>query len=105
MKKSLKYLVSLVILFHCLGVTQLVSAYSKDGSTFTSMLNMTEEETKKEKDSKEDNEGNEALKQRHVSVSPLAFQVLQIAYFFNCQHRLKHQFHPDNTTPPPDRLA
>ena len=39
-------------MLHCMGVTQLASSLAKDKSAFIGMLNITEEETKKEKESK-----------------------------------------------------
>jgi hypothetical protein len=49
MSKSLfKFLILPVILLHFAGVTQLVSSVMRDQGSFVSMLNMTEEENKKE---------------------------------------------------------
>ena len=102
-KKLLKYFLSLVILLHCTGVTQLVSAYSKDDSAFVSMLDMNEEETKKE--SKEDVDSTKDLRAKISTVlTSISFTEKQI-YFSGSKSRVNHQFIIELPTPPPDFKA
>lgn len=97
-----KYLVSLVILLHCIGATQLASACAKDKSAFISMLNMTEEETKKEKEAKEDADDHKDLRCKPVSIAAQSFQLNKYIDYSDSKNRIKHQFHSECTTPPPD---
>ncbi len=104
-KKSIKYFLSLVILLHCTGVTQLVSACSKDNSAFVTMMNMNEEETKKEKESKEDTECINDLRGKVAALAPnISFTEKQI-YFSGSKSRVNHQFIIELPTPPPDFMA
>jgi|ERR1043165_3815266 uncharacterized protein YxeA len=101
---GLKYFVSLIILFHCVGLTQLLSAYNKNAGTFVSMLSQTEEETKKEKESKEDDCSKEYqleyfAAQEHVQKS------IQLIYLNDSKSRITHQFVIELPTPPPDLTA
>lgn len=102
-KAFLRFLVSLIILFHCIGVTQLLSACAKDSSAFVGMMSMTEEESKKEKESKEDNLPDETIGQLVPILQPVAFH-----NFVSCillaqkQSALNHQFWAELPTPPPD---
>ena len=100
--QSLKYIVSLVILLHCIGVTQLMSSCSKDNSAFVSMLNMNEEETKKEKESKEDTEyANDIRMKLSTRINDFSLAG-ERTYFSDSKNRVNHQFVIENPTPPPD---
>ncbi len=100
--KLFKYLLSAVILFHCLGVTQLFSACSKDSSAFVGMINMNEEETKKEKESKEDADFFNLIHSRILfPVSTHTF-AKKNSYFSSPKKRINYQFIIENPTPPPD---
>lgn len=102
LKKHLRYFVAFVILLHCVGVTQLLSAYAKDASAFVGMLNMSEEETKKEKETKEDGFPDEAIRQK----APALLAALQLPVFCTlvtkAQENISHQFWAERPTPPPD---
>lgn len=105
MRKFLKYFLSLVILLHCIGAMQLLSAYAKDRSTFVGMLSMNEEETKKEKESKEDTDYSKDIRSRITSIiSPLALTGSRI-YFCCSKSRINHQFIIELPTPPPDSMV
>lgn len=101
----LKYLISLVILLHCMGATQLASALAKDKSAFIGMLNMTEEETKKEKESKEDNDDSKTIVGKPL-VTSLQYTLKGKRFFYTrfapC---LFQQFVIELPTPPPDSRA
>lgn len=47
-------ILSLLVVLHFAGLTQLVSAYARDKASFISMVNQSEEESKKEKESTEE---------------------------------------------------
>lgn len=47
-------ILSLLVVLHFAGLTQLVSAYARDKASFISMVNQSEEESKKEKESQEE---------------------------------------------------
>lgn len=103
--KVFKYFVSLVILLHCTGVAQLVAAYSKDNSALISMLDMNEEETKKEKESKEDIDSTKDLRTKFSNtLTNISFTEKQF-YFFGSKSRVNHQFIIELPTPPPDFKA
>ena len=105
MKKFLRHFLALVILLHCVGVTQLVSTYSKDTSALIEMLSMNEEETKKEKESKEDVDYSKDIYSRNITLtSPLAF-IGNYIYFCCYKNRINHQFIIELPTPPPDSLV
>jgi hypothetical protein len=96
---------SFIILLHCVGITQLASSLSLDKSTFVGMLNMTEEETKKEKESKEDTCSDKDLKYKHsgFALHP-TFPSIRETYLAS-KNRIEHQFLSENPSPPPDSLA
>jgi hypothetical protein len=105
MKKFFRHFLALVILLHCVGVMQLVSTYSKDTSVWIGMLSMNEEETKKEKESKEDVDYSKDIYPKNITViSPLAFTGKYI-YFCCSKNRVNHQFIIELPTPPPDSLV
>ena len=105
MKGLLKYLISLVILLHCTGVTQLVAAYTKDTSALIGMVNMNEEETKKEKESKEDTDHSKEFHQKISSlIAAVSFADKHI-YYCGSKSRISHQFVIELPTPPPDSLV
>lgn len=98
----LKFFLSLVILLHCVGVTQLASAVTKDKSAFVGMLNMNEEETKKEKESKEDvDDVKDILQKPYLSQAHLLLTGKHI-YYSDSKNRISHQFIIESPTPPPD---
>lgn len=98
-----RFLVSVVIFFHCVGVTQLLSAYTKDSSAYVGMMSMTEEESKKEKESKEDNLPDEIMGQLVPVLKPVGFQKFVTCVLLTQKHAiLNHQFWAELPTPPPD---
>ncbi len=103
--KYLKILISAFMLLHFVGVMQLVSSYAKDKTSFANALNMNEEETKKEKDSKEDTVESKDFKPKPP---------LQVANFLYCEksfgfilasEEVKHQYIADLHSPPPDFIG
>lgn len=105
--KALKYLTALIILLHCIGATQLVSAYAKDKSSFVSMLTMTEEESKKEKEScdEDDVELYSEFRCKTQEVNTYHFFSEENIYFRLSLKRISYQFVIESPTPPPDFLA
>ncbi len=98
----LRYIVSLVILLHCIGITQLMSSCAKDNSAFITMLNVNEEETKKEKENKEDTEYTNDVRSK-LSTLINAFSLAgERIYFSDSKSRINHQFVIESPTPPPD---
>jgi hypothetical protein len=94
-----------IILLHCIGITQLASSLSSDKSAFVGMLNMTEEETKKEKESKEDTCFDKDLKFKISGIAiPAAFPSKRETYLAS-KNRIEHQFLSENPSPPPDYLG
>ncbi len=105
MKKLIRHFLALVILLHCVGITQLVSTYSKDTSALIGMLSMNEEETKKEKESKEEADYSKDIYPKNSTLlSPVAFTGKYI-YFCCSKSRINHQFIIELPTPPPDSLV
>ncbi len=103
--KILKLSVSFVILLHCIGVTQYAGAYTKNSSAFVSMLTMTEEENKKESESKEDVDDTKEARVRPLQFSPVNI-ALQVGMGYAYAHGiLMQQYTVDQPTPPPDYLA
>lgn len=101
-RKFANYFFTIIFFFHCLGVTQLFSAYAKDSSTFVGMINMNEEETKKEKESEEDaNYFNLYHSKILFPVSAHSF-VKKNSYFSTSKNRINYQFIIESHTPPPD---
>jgi hypothetical protein len=100
-KGLLKYFLSLVILLHCMGVTQLASACCKNSSTFVSMLNINEEETKKEKESKED-DCSKHFRQTQLELPAGIALTGRLIYFCDSKSRCLYQVVIENPTPPPD---
>ncbi len=101
-KHYFKLLIAFTIFLHCTGATQFVSAYSKDKSAFIGMLSMTEEETKKEKEAKEDFDDTKHYKTRHL-FSPVSFHPRDSRlYLSESKLRITNQFVSDNPSPPPD---
>lgn len=101
----LKFSFSLVILFHCLGITQLVSACCKDRSAFIGMVNMTEEETKKESESKEDTDDAKDVYFKSLTLSASGSYICNHLYFSDSKSRIYYQVVIENPTPPPDSLV
>ena len=104
MKSIIRFLFSMVIVVHCLGLTQLASALAKDKSAFVTMLNMTEEETKKDKESKECKDGDKDVHRLAVLAS-VAFLNSQCFSFLHSRQLPAHQFLSECPTPPPDLAA
>lgn len=103
--KFVRNLLAFVILLHCVGITQFVSSYSKDTSVLIGMLSMNEEETKKEKESKEDVDCTKDVYPKNSTLfSPLAFTDKYI-YFCCSKNRINDQFIIELPTPPPDSLV
>lgn len=106
LNRIIKYLIAVVIVFHCLGVTQVISALSKDKATFVGMLSMNEEETKKEKESKEDIDDEiKDFEHKNFPVFSNVFFAAQHIYQSNSQIIISYQFVIENPTPPPDCRA
>lgn len=104
----IKYTTALVILLHCLGVTQLASSYAKDKTAFVCMVNMAEEETKKEKEcGDEDTEEffSTTQHQKVASAGVQTFFIVKNIYFLESLKRITHQFVIESPTPPPDFKA
>lgn len=96
------FLIVLWLLMHMLGVTQVVSVYAKSNTTLASMMNLTEEETKTEK-----NGENSELDSSDFTAEVLTLccnpSFLDVAYKNICtQYRLASQFVGESTSPPPD---
>jgi len=100
--KLSKYLLAAFLTFHCLGITQLASAYSKDKAAFVGMLNMTEEETKKEKESKEDTDDAKLFHQKPVLQPNYTLLLSDHIYYTVSRVLLTNQFVIESPTPPPD---
>lgn len=103
-----KYTTALVILLHCLGVTQLASSYAKDKTAFVSMINMAEEETKKEKECGDEDTEEFFSTTQHQKVAFAevhSFFTVQNIYFLQSLKRITHQFVIESPTPPPDFKA
>lgn len=105
--RLLKFFTAIVIVFHCLGVTQVISALSKDKSAFVGMLSMNEEETKKEKESKEDFDDDikEFAHKNFVTFSNVFFAAQNIYHSSSQIILISHQFIIERPTPPPDVKA
>lgn len=103
---QLKYFVLLAILLHCTGISQLANACTKNSDAVISMLNMTEEENKKEKETKEeDTDDSKEIRLRHLQVYGNSI-ILQTSLSYAHTHRLaQHQYSADQPTPPPDFAA
>lgn len=103
--KLIKLCVAFVVLLHFLGLTQVLAATCKDKSSFASMMSMTEEENKKEKDDKENDAEWKAFQQKHSE------EYTSISHFNIQQGYLNHiqavtpQYITDQPTPPPDFTA
>ena len=102
MRKFANYFFTVIFFFHCLGTTQLFSAYLKDTSAFVNMLSMNEEETKKDKGSEEDADYFNLFHSKILfSVSAHSF-VKKNSYFSTSKNRINYQFIIESHTPPPD---
>ncbi|HLP52278.1 MAG TPA: hypothetical protein VK154_15420 [Chitinophagales bacterium] len=94
-------------MLHCLGATQLISSYSKDNSSFVSMLTMNEEETKKEKESCDEDDvefWNDVRCKLQLRNTYLC-SVSDNSYLHESLNRVFYQFVLESPTPPPDFLA
>jgi len=105
LKKLLKGFVSFTIVLHCIGITQFVSSYAGDKSVFTGMLNMNEEETKKEKESKEDADSSKDFRSKNSCLITDSSFIGKHIYFSFSKSRTNHQFIIELPTPPPDFKA
>lgn len=100
------YFVSFILLLHCIGSTQLLSAYARDKDSFVRMLAMTEEETKKEKDATPDDPESEfKLKQKHITTAIPASEGRVVYLLRYGWLQVVHQYIIELPTPPPDHLA
>lgn len=105
MLQVLKFLVSFAIVLHCTGVTQYISAHAENKSSFVSMLNMTEEETKKEKEAKDDsNDGKDLFLRHHLTAIQHTIEQRYLVVCSDKDHRTR-QFDAECPTPPPDITA
>ncbi|MFN8294164.1 MAG: hypothetical protein U0T72_10600 [Chitinophagales bacterium] len=97
------WLVSLLLTFHCLGVTQLAAAYSIDKDAFIVMLNMAEEETHKETDNSQSSsseyEHKNGIAQHYCDEGGFIYQ------FVTRNERVVHQFISEQTSPPPNFIS
>ncbi len=105
MLRLLRYFIASIILFHCVGVTQLASAFAKDTTAFLGMMNMSEEETKKEKETKEDSFPDHAIKQNTQALLPLFHAAVTCSLITKTQECFTHQYWAERPTPPPDCRA
>lgn len=101
-RSALKYLFAFVITLHCLGATQALSAYAKDKSAFIGMLNINEEETKKEKECKDEVDDMEHASFKPALVAVNVFFTGQCAYYADYKNEAFGQFVIESPTPPPD---
>jgi len=102
MCKFLRYSLTFVILLHFLGISQLVSIYSKNTSALIGALSMNEDEGKKENDDQQDKDLYKDVRSKITSVvSPVTFNSKQI-YLVSTKNRIGHQFIIELPTPPPD---
>jgi hypothetical protein len=99
------YIVAVLLTLHCMGATQLVSAYAKDKASFVRMLTMTEEETKKEKDTKGDDDNDHEFKYRQKIFYSTSLHSKIISQFVHRHEQAICQFINELTTPPPDCKA
>lgn len=100
--KIFKASIATFMLLHFLGATQVVAATLKDKASFKNMMSMVEEETKKEKEDKEETAEWQAFTQHHSEPHS------SIAHFNLAQGYISHiqsvtpQYITDQPTPPPD---
>jgi hypothetical protein len=99
------YFISLLLTLHCIGGTQLLSAYAKDNISFVRMLTMTEEETKKEKDNKTDDDTDHEFKCRQNFFYTVSLHGKVIYQFARQHEQVRQQFITELPTPPPDPKA
>ena len=99
------YIVAALLTLHCMGATQLVSACAKDKASFVRMLTLTEEETKKEKDSKSDDDTDHEFKCRQKLFYTTSLHNKVVHHFTHRHQQVIHQFIGELTTPPPDCKA
>ena len=85
---------------HCVGFTQLVSAFYVDKSTFIGVINMPEQETKKKKDCKEEIDGNKFIEYKCLLSNTYLSNVFNQSRK-NCKNVIEYQFLIGNTTLPP----
>lgn len=103
MKSSpLSWLIALLLTLHCVGATQLISAYASDKASFVRMLAMAEEETKKEKDCNSDDDADPEFKYRHRTDYRSGTQSKVIYLYTHHHEKVIQQFINELTTPPPD---
>jgi hypothetical protein len=93
------------MLLHCLGIAQLAFSLSKNKTTVISMFNGTEEETKKNKESKEDIDPDKIFSFTDSSVNESAHFAAGSNPYFNSKSTIQHQFLLEFPTPPPDLRA
>ncbi len=102
MLQFIKPLLGLIVFMHCLGVTQLCSAFVKNNSVFISMIDMSEEETKTEKECKDECDSDKNIHPTlHLATAELAY-TLSHTYYGIPQNRIGYQFVIESPTPPPD---
>ncbi len=98
-------LLSLLVVLHFAGLTQLVSAYARDKASYVSMLNMNEEESKKEKDTTEDDLLETAFLDKQVQQLALVVITEHSVQLVASASLVQHQFIGDQHTPPPNSLV
>lgn len=103
MKSSpFSWFIALLLTLHCIGATQLMSAYASDKSSFVRMLAMAEEETKKEKDCNCDDDADPEFKYRHKTDYGSAIQGKVIYLYTHHRENVFQEFINELATPPPD---
>lgn len=100
--KFLKHLFSVIVFMHCIGLTQLCSACVKNNSAFISMIDMSEEETKTEKECKEECDSAPNIYSKGYFFTSELIYTGRHTYYTNPLHRVGYQFVIESPTPPPD---
>jgi hypothetical protein len=103
--KAIRIFIGFLMLLHFVGASQYVCALVKDKSSFVNMAGINEEESKKEKDTKE--ELNDAI-DTHIAAIHTFSDILApvtsiIATLANDE--IKHQYIAEQLAPPPDVRA
>lgn len=100
--RFLKLLFGLIVFMHCIGVTQLCSAFVKNNSAFISMIDMSEEETKTEKDCKDECDSAKNIHPTLLFITAELAYTVGHTYYSSPQNRIGYQFVIESPTPPPD---
>lgn len=97
-----KVLSLLIILLHFMGVTQYMSSFAKNQSSFLSMMTIAEEESKKEKDDKDFTEDTQEFRDNNYFRFTDRFRIFQISGFSFLLEHYPLQYIAEQLTPPPN---